>query len=234
NNAFKFTEKGGIIVRVYVGEKGCDTTQKDKSEPHDLKHAEQLQVSDSILWLNFEVEDTGIGIHPDETTKIFAPFEQTEAGRLTKDGTGLGLSISKNFVELMGGRITLKSKPGAGSLFRFSIAVKEVQTLATKEVDNKSGLVHSIDKVVSAAKFMDGIQVSSDAASVVTDRFLALPETFRTDLENALLRGDMKAIEFLILQIGDNDPDLAAGLRTLSHNFEYEKILAIIHQAVYK
>ncbi|MBF0469467.1 MAG: hypothetical protein HQK61_11385, partial [Desulfamplus sp.] len=260
NNALKFTEEGGIIVRVYVGKKDCESTREDKSEAHHQKNSEPLKDNDFILWLNFEVEDTGIGIHPDETLKIFAPFEQTEAGRLTKDGTGLGLSISRSFVELMGGKIALESKPGVGSLFRFSIAVDEVQKITLKEADSKS-IAHAetghIDEAhaetghtgefharpdladekrqnkspASASMIVDRVKATSGyAASVVLDRFLALPETLKTDFESALLRVDMEAIELLILQIRDSDPDLAAELQKLSHNFEYEKILTIIHQ----
>ena len=70
-----------------------------------------------------EVEDTGQGIAPAEMERIFDPFEQTQAGRHAGSGTGLGLAISREFVRLMGGKITVTSEVGKGSVFRFDVAV---------------------------------------------------------------------------------------------------------------
>ena len=113
NNALKFTEKGGVNVRVDM----------EKINDESL-HGEGLP-----LRLHFEVEDTGAGIAPGDLTKIFDAFEQTETGRLAKEGTGLGLTISRNFIELMGGQMTVESKVGKGSLFRFDMSVKAVQAV---------------------------------------------------------------------------------------------------------
>ena len=78
--------------------------------------------------LAFEVKDTGVGIDTQEQNQLFKPFEQTESGRATLQGTGLGLSISQQFVERMGGQITVESTPGEGSCFRFQMLVKVVET----------------------------------------------------------------------------------------------------------
>lgn len=99
SNAIKFTEHGGVWVRVKVIE------------------ADAQQVR-----LRFEVEDTGIGIEPALIPKLFQPFTQADAGITRRfGGTGLGLSISKRLVELMGGTIGVESTPGRGSLFWFEI-----------------------------------------------------------------------------------------------------------------
>jgi CheY-like chemotaxis protein len=74
--------------------------------------------------LEFEVEDTGIGIAPEDRQRIFEPFVQLEPGRATRDGTGLGLTLSRMFIELLGGEITIQSQVGKGSIFAFDIAVK--------------------------------------------------------------------------------------------------------------
>ena len=68
----------------------------------------------------FEVIDTGKGIPKERQNGIFEPFHQESEG-IKKGGTGLGLSIVKKQVELMGGRLTLDSKPGAGSRFCFTL-----------------------------------------------------------------------------------------------------------------
>ncbi|MBU1138341.1 MAG: response regulator, partial [Proteobacteria bacterium] len=118
NNAFKFTEKGNITVRVNVHE--------GNSVPSDKSH--------TPLRLLFEVEDTGTGIAPEELTKIFEAFEQAEAGRLAMEGTGLGLTISRKFVELLGGQMSVESVVDKGAVFKFDILIKTAQAAATKAI----------------------------------------------------------------------------------------------------
>src|SRR5574340_1508583 len=97
-NSMKFTEKGGLAVRV----------------ERDLE-------SDVPGGLRFAVADTGIGIAPDKLDAVFASFTQADSSTTRKyGGTGLGLSISKKFVELMNGRIWVESKLGVGSTFYFT------------------------------------------------------------------------------------------------------------------
>jgi len=94
SNAIKFTEKGGI--RVVCTQEG-----------------------DQVL---IQVSDTGIGISPDQMTKLFKPFSQIDSGLTRKyEGTGLGLSISKKLVEMMGGSIRVESEAGTGSTFSVTL-----------------------------------------------------------------------------------------------------------------
>jgi signal transduction histidine kinase/ActR/RegA family two-component response regulator len=75
--------------------------------------------------LQVEVTDTGIGIAPEQQAKLFSPFQQAESGISRKfGGTGLGLAISKRIVEMMGGKIWIKSKLGKGSTFIFTLQVR--------------------------------------------------------------------------------------------------------------
>jgi CheY-like chemotaxis protein len=74
--------------------------------------------------LLFTVKDTGKGISQEELSKLFEAFSQTESGRESQEGTGLGLVISRQFVQLMGGDITVESELGKGTTFKFSITVK--------------------------------------------------------------------------------------------------------------
>lgn len=70
----------------------------------------------------FEVLDTGVGIAQEAQTQLFQPFAQAESNTARRfGGTGLGLSISKNLVGLMGGTIGLKSAPGQGACFWFTL-----------------------------------------------------------------------------------------------------------------
>ena len=109
NNALKFTDEGGIVLRVI---------------PNDS------QVEARIVF-SFEVEDTGVGIPPTELEDLFQPFVQTESGRQKSEGTGLGLAISRKFVRLMGGDIRVRSSVGQGSTFCFEI---EARVLTASEM----------------------------------------------------------------------------------------------------
>jgi len=104
-NAIKFTESGGVMVRV----KG--------------KYGEKT------VSLLFEVEDTGIGIASEAMETLFEPFVQIESGK-TQEGTGLGLPISQKFVQLMGGEISVRSVLGSGTICQFEIKVSLVEATA--------------------------------------------------------------------------------------------------------
>ncbi len=108
NNAIKFTSEGAIFVRV---------------KSHNLTAFHSDKMTEKLM---FEVEDTGAGISPEEMHLLFEAFSQTETGKHAKEGTGLGLSISHKFVELMGGKITVKSSVGEGSTFSFNLDVNLV------------------------------------------------------------------------------------------------------------
>lgn len=103
-NALKFTEEGGVHVTVSRG-----LSQRDGSDA-------------GRQWLRFTVEDTGIGIPADRQDSIFESFVQAEESTSRRyGGTGLGLAISRRLVEMMGGRIELRSEYGRGSVFWFEL-----------------------------------------------------------------------------------------------------------------
>lgn len=97
-NAVKFTEQGGATVRLGTQQNG-------------RQH------------LLIEVEDSGPGISPENKERLFKPFVQL-AERGEQKGTGLGLSITRQFVELMGGTISVESTPGKGSIFQVRLPVE--------------------------------------------------------------------------------------------------------------
>jgi signal transduction histidine kinase/ActR/RegA family two-component response regulator len=78
-------------------------------------------------WVRFEVRDSGIGMSGEQIAAIFEPFGQGDKSITKKfGGTGLGLAISQLFAEMMGGEITVKSEPGAGS--RFTLSLPDIET----------------------------------------------------------------------------------------------------------
>jgi len=125
-NAIKFTEEGGVILRVRgeeIGNRGegigKDAAATDKSS---LSPFSYLLTPNSYL-LHFEVQDTGVGIAPEELGRLFTAFVQTSSGQKSQEGTGLGLPISQQYVHLLGGEITAKSVVGQGSVFSFDVQV---------------------------------------------------------------------------------------------------------------
>jgi PAS domain S-box-containing protein len=121
-NAIKFTQTGSIILRVTRSQKSQITSQNGELSPSSCL------LAPISLFLNFEVEDTGPGIAPEDIDIIFEAFTQTATGRKSIEGTGLGLPISRKFVQLMGGDITVSSSLGKGTIFKFDVEVSLSQT----------------------------------------------------------------------------------------------------------
>ena len=105
NNALKFTKDGGVSVGATVAE--------DRGNERVAIH--------------FEIADTGAGIAPEEIDSLFEAFVQTSTGKQAQEGTGLGLPISRQFVQLMGGDMGVRSQVGKGTVFYFDIVVPRVE-----------------------------------------------------------------------------------------------------------
>ncbi len=114
-NAVKFTKKGSITLRVGSSQQTVDGSQQPETSPPS-----------TVYRLLFTVEDTGVGIAPDELAQLFVSFVQTTSGRRAQEGTGLGLAISREFARLMGGELSASSVVGQGSTFQFTIPVEVV------------------------------------------------------------------------------------------------------------
>ncbi len=80
----------------------------------------KLSVQRSANLLHFAVEDTGIGIEAEQLEQIFLPFQQLKNAHFHSEGTGLGLAITQVLVNMMGGQLQVRSRPGQGSVFHFS------------------------------------------------------------------------------------------------------------------
>jgi HAMP domain-containing protein/signal transduction histidine kinase/CheY-like chemotaxis protein len=111
SNAFKFTEKGEVKLRIY------EAKHNWKQYNPSLENAQKV--------VAFEIRDTGIGISKDKQNIIFEAFQQAEGSTSRKyGGTGLGLSISRGLADLLGGSIELVSEPGKGSAFTLYLPIE--------------------------------------------------------------------------------------------------------------
>ncbi|WP_411682612.1 response regulator [Clostridium thailandense] len=157
SNAVKFTKHGEISITAdYLGEEN------------------------GLAVLNFEVMDTGIGIHKGNINKIFQSFIQADASTTRKyGGTGLGLAISSELVKMMGGEIRVKSTLGKGSTFEFDVKLKVVkgasqEKFAFEKLDGVNILVVDDNtnnrKIVSSYLQGTGFKIfeAKDAASAIT------------------------------------------------------------------
>ncbi|KAK9077810.1 hypothetical protein SSX86_006148 [Deinandra increscens subsp. villosa] len=121
SNAVKFTHEGKIKINLYVIADPCPEDQK--------KHEKNVPRShETTVWIQCDVQDTGIGIPENALSSLFKNYMQAGADTARKyGGTGLGLAICKQLVELMGGRLTVSSKVNYGSTFTFVLPHKVPQ-----------------------------------------------------------------------------------------------------------
>jgi two-component system, sensor histidine kinase and response regulator len=123
SNAVKFTLRGEVCLRARVGDDGQS--------------------------LRCEVEDTGIGMDRATTTRIFEAFEQADVSTSRRyGGSGLGLTISRHLVEMMGGRLQLRSTPGAGTLFWFELS--RLRPVADQADDDPGSSHGRLDRLLGA------------------------------------------------------------------------------------
>jgi signal transduction histidine kinase/ligand-binding sensor domain-containing protein/CheY-like chemotaxis protein len=117
-NAVKFTERGEVTLRLQV--QSCEG---------------------GVCRLRFEVSDTGVGIAAENQARIFEEFAQEDSSTTRRfGGTGLGLAISRQLVELMGGKLSVRSTVGAGSVFAFECAVPLAELVPAAPPRSLNGL----------------------------------------------------------------------------------------------
>ncbi len=185
SNAIKFTDSGTVTLRVDV-----------------------LAPSDTRSSLFFQVVDTGVGIAETDFAKLFEVFEQVGDHKKQAQGTGLGLAISQRIVQLMGGKIQLKSHLGVGSEFFFTIEVPQVEDWVKQQeisesdriigyvgnrqtilvIDDRwenqavlTNLLGSLDfKVIAAANGQEGLEQLKSAQPdlVITDLVMPIMDGF--------------------------------------------------------
>jgi signal transduction histidine kinase/DNA-binding response OmpR family regulator len=211
SNAFKFTERGEVVLRV-----DCQA------------------LPDQQFQLNFSIRDSGIGISQAQQEKLFQSFTQASASTTRKyGGTGLGLSICRQLVELMGGDIAVESQLGEGSTFRVTLTlplgegvhrelvdvsgmhlliVDDYKTARAVLVEQAKALGMRVDAVESAAHAwaqLDKKQSSDPYDIIIAD--LDMPMTNGLQLAQGLSRHEQyRHIPTLLLTSSSDAPSRRA------------------------
>jgi len=206
SNAFKFTEKGEVKLRIY--------------EAHNNWRQHHYGLSNAQKVVAFEIKDTGIGISKDKQNIIFEAFQQAEGSTSRKyGGTGLGLSISRGLADLLGGSIELISEIGSGSTFTLFLPIDydPVKSKREKQTNLK----------ISEYKLAEGV---SDAAiqSVPT---IKVSDTKDLDALNEIInevgddRNNIQANDKVVLVIED-DVRFGKIMIEMAHELELKVVVA--------
>ncbi|HEX6168710.1 MAG TPA: HAMP domain-containing protein [Chitinophagaceae bacterium] len=206
SNAFKFTEKGEVKLRIY------EAKHNWKQHHPGLINAQKV--------VAFEIKDTGIGISKDKQNIIFEAFQQAEGSTSRKyGGTGLGLSISRGLADLLGGSIELISEIGSGSTFTLFLPIDYDPVKAKREKQT--------NLQVSEYKLAPGV---TDAAiqSVPT---IKVSETKDLDALNEIIneigddRNNIQANDKVVLVIED-DVRFGKIMMEKAHELELKVVVA--------
>ncbi|HIK15566.1 MAG TPA: response regulator [Leptolyngbyaceae cyanobacterium M33_DOE_097] len=198
-NAVKFTQTGSVTLKV-----GYANCWPPASNPEGQALSNQESADNSKL--RFQIEDTGIGISPEQLDQIFQPFHRANGAGQRVEGTGLGLAISRQLVQLMGGTIQVKSALGQGSIFWVELDLPESQqtggltTIAPRPVigyhgDRRTVLVVD-DKDFNRAVLVDLLQPlgfvvveAADGQAGLNQALAHQPDVILVDLVMPLMDG---------------------------------------------
>ncbi len=172
--------------------------------------------------LTFAVEDTGLGIAPEDTERIFEAFEQSAGGQARGDSSGLGLSIGRHLVGLLGGKLEVESELGVGTEFHFTIPAEVCAAPNPEE-----GL-HASASTSHTKQRLDGLRVLH-VDDNETNRFIARRHllSWGTDFTEAshgvgaIAAAEARSFDIILLDLRMPDlggAEVAARIRAMSHH----------------
>ena len=193
SNAVKFTDKGEVRVDVSAVSEG-----------------------DDIFTIHVAVRDTGIGILPEDLSKLFKSFSQVDSTSTRRyGGTGLGLAISKRLVEKMGGSIWAESSPSVGSTFHFTIKARGIKDRRSSPPELKGRRILVVDDNGSSLEIIARMLRS----------WSAVPATASSAKEALAILGREDPFDLAILDMGMKGMEGQALAREIRQTFEIPLIL---------
>ena len=180
SNAVKFSDEGRVVLR-----------------------AEVVEQSEERAVIKFEVTDTGIGMTEEQQARLFQPFTQADSSTTRRyGGTGLGLSISRQLVTLMGGEIEVKSEPGVGSSFSFTLPLaKQPERVRAAPSTTKSATPSAVplaidNETVKVEAGQAGVRILV-AEDTATNRMVAVELLKRRGYQAEEVMNGAEAVEAL-------------------------------------
>ena len=215
SNAFKFTEKGEVKLRIY------EPNRTWKQGNPNLDTAKRV--------VAFEIKDTGIGIPRDKQSIIFEAFQQAEGSTSRKyGGTGLGLSISRGLADLLGGSIELASEVGMGSTFTLFLPIEYNPAITTRREKQTSRKVTEY-KLAESLKTSDEVSLQSVPTVKVSDDLDVLSEIINEvgDDRNNILTTDK------VVLIVEDDINFAKIMLDKAHEKDLKAVVAVNFSEVF-
>lgn len=189
SNAIKFTNTGSVTFKVEVIKKDENRRINDEKKfDIEVETSGVSGTTDNPLHpssftpqtskrIRFQIEDTGVGMTPEQLSKIFLPFEQAGDRFRKAEGIGLGLAITKNIVSLMGGELFVESTFGEGSIFRVDVDLP----IASTEIDSTP---------VKSREMVVGFQGETRKILIIDDAFA----------NRSVITGMLKPIGFEVIE----------------------------------
>ncbi|MBP0026760.1 ATP-binding protein [Roseofilum sp. Guam] len=201
-NALKFTPQGGIQVQVDCANHG----------------------SENNATLICEVQDTGIGIAPNELSRLFEPFVQSSSDRGFQEGTGLGLPISQQVVELMGGKLMVESEVGKGSKFQFTLPIKlDMGSEPTLTSESRQYTIPADLKLLNAPLAIKPQDLEPEDLSYVQS-------SDWVKLQQATLAAEEELLLKLIDEVFPSNSRMRDCLTEWVHDFQFDRVHQLISE----
>ncbi|KQQ36185.1 PAS domain-containing sensor histidine kinase [Duganella sp. Leaf126] len=211
SNAVKFTGQGNVTLRAAGA-----LLEHDQCE------------------LAFAVIDDGPGISPVDQARIFEPFIQAR-GPDAKEGTGLGLTISREFVQLMGGVLTVQSAAGAGATFRFAIRapLTDAAPPARAGADGRFGTPddHARRLLAAGAAGASDANYANQAAPLAAADLAQLAPALRAQLKAALQELNLARVALLLEPLPAALRGVVAGIEHMVRLHQYPQLCTLLDQA---
>lgn len=190
SNALKFTNKGMIRLSIKA--------QENVDNP-------------DVMILTLTVSDTGMGIKPEESDKIFEPYQQTSSGLQSHEGNGLGLAITRQFVELMNGNITVQSRWQEGTSF-----ICDLQVAVPSKMQETEHRITPVNKLLETKEHRE-VQLEIDIDE--------LSPELQHSLKLAAKNYSLEQIKSVINDFPDNSNAISDFILAKANEFDFRAIL---------